>query len=147
MTASGRDLYDLSWNTGNLIALIVLCTASACAVGLRALRVRENLRSGIPVNEERSESAAERIDPNTATPASLRRLPGIGPTIAQRIVEYRTAHGPRPFRTPEDLTAVERIGEITVRNIRPYLALRDDPPGTAPPPSAARSLQEDDSQP
>ncbi|MDQ3556393.1 MAG: helix-hairpin-helix domain-containing protein, partial [Gemmatimonadota bacterium] len=36
----------------------------------------------------------ERIDPNTASADELDRLPRVGPALATRIVEWRSAHGP-----------------------------------------------------
>jgi competence ComEA-like helix-hairpin-helix protein len=47
------------------------------------------------------------IDPNSATAAELDRLPGIGPSLAARIVEERER---RPFTSVEDLTRVRGIG-------------------------------------
>lgn len=50
-----------------------------------------------------------RIDLNTASPDALCTLPGIGETLAGRIVAYREANG--PFRTTNDLMNVAGIGE------------------------------------
>lgn len=55
------------------------------------------------------EAPPERIDINTADAALLATLPGIGETLAERIVEYRTIVG--PFTAVEELTEVEGIGE------------------------------------
>ena len=49
-----------------------------------------------------------RLDLNTATVADLDALPGIGPVLAQRIVDHRTAHG--PFASVEQLDDVSGIG-------------------------------------
>lgn len=58
---------------------------------------------------EAAGSPAGPIDLNTATVAQLQTLPGIGPTLAQRIVSHREQHG--PFRAPGDLRDVSGIGE------------------------------------
>ncbi len=52
------------------------------------------------------------IDINTATVAELDGLPGIGPVLAQRIVDYRTEQG--PFSTVEELAEVQGISEKMV---------------------------------
>ena len=49
------------------------------------------------------------VNINTATPEELEALPGIGPTLAQRIVDYREEHG--AFASPESLINVKGIGE------------------------------------
>lgn len=49
------------------------------------------------------------ININTATAATLMTLPGIGEVLAQRIVDYRLAHG--SFKTVAELTNVKGIGE------------------------------------
>ena len=48
------------------------------------------------------------VDVNTASEAELERLPGVGPSLARRIIEYREANG--PFATPDDLQNVSGIG-------------------------------------
>jgi len=53
---------------------------------------------------------------NTATAAELEQLPGIGPALAARIVQYRQEHG--PFRTVDALLVVSGIGPSTLERIR-----------------------------
>lgn len=53
---------------------------------------------------------------NTATAAELEQLPGIGPSLAARIVQYRQEHG--PFRTVDALLLVSGIGPATLERIR-----------------------------
>jgi competence protein ComEA len=54
-----------------------------------------------------------------ATVEQLDQLDGIGPTLAQRIVEYRTDHG--GFRSLSDLREVEGIGEKRFATLREAL--------------------------
>jgi competence protein ComEA len=56
------------------------------------------------------------LDLNTATVADLDLLPGIGPTTAQAIVDYRAEHG--AFRTVDDLLDVRGIGDAKLADIR-----------------------------
>lgn len=56
------------------------------------------------------------IDINTADVDTLSTLPGIGPTLAQRIIDYRDTYG--PFYYIEDIMNVEGIGPDTFENIK-----------------------------
>ncbi|ADH85510.1 ComEA family DNA-binding protein [Desulfurivibrio alkaliphilus] len=58
---------------------------------------------------------------NRADARTLRLLPGIGPTLAGRIVEYRTSHG--SFQSPEELLQVQGIGPKTLAAIRPLITI------------------------
>jgi len=51
-----------------------------------------------------------KVNLNTAGAAELETLPGIGPSYARRIVEYREKNG--PFKRVEDLLNVQGIGDI-----------------------------------
>jgi competence protein ComEA len=62
------------------------------------------------------EAPAAPISLSTATVAQLDTLDGIGPTIAGRIVEYRTEHG--GFRSIEELKQVDGIGEKRFETLR-----------------------------
>ena len=56
------------------------------------------------------------INVNTATEADLDTLPGIGPALAQRIIEYRTQHG--AFRSVDELRNVSGIGDAKFAEIK-----------------------------
>jgi competence protein ComEA len=56
------------------------------------------------------------VNLNTATLDQLESLPGIGPALAQRILDYREQHG--PFRKVEDLLNVSGIGEKRLADLR-----------------------------
>jgi competence protein ComEA len=58
---------------------------------------------------------------NTATVPELERLPGIGPSLAQAIVEYRESHG--PFQQPKDLLQVPGIGPSKLAQIEDLIAV------------------------
>ena len=58
------------------------------------------------------------IDLNSATLAELQSISGIGPSMAQKIIDYRTR---RPFRKTRDLMRVRGIGPRTYRQIAPHL--------------------------
>lgn len=58
----------------------------------------------------------ELLDINIATLEELIALPGIGPSTAQKIIDYRTVNG--PFSTVDDLDKVSGIGPSTLDQIR-----------------------------
>ncbi|MFD1722193.1 ComEA family DNA-binding protein [Amnibacterium endophyticum] len=58
---------------------------------------------------------------NSATAEQLETLPRIGPALAQRIVAYRTAHG--PFRSVDELGEVGGIGPKTLAGLRDAVTL------------------------
>ena len=57
----------------------------------------------------------------------LATLPGIGQGLAQRIVDYRAAHG--PFENPEALMEVSGIGEKKFAELRDYVTVGDENKG------------------
>ena len=61
-------------------------------------------------------AGARLLDLNTATVADLDALPGIGPVLAQRILDHRTQHG--PFRSVDQLREVSGIGEAKFSSLR-----------------------------
>lgn len=65
--------------------------------------------------------APDRVNINTATLVDLEALPGIGPVIAGRIIEYRNANG--PFPSVEELVAVEGISDNLLDELRPLVTV------------------------
>jgi competence protein ComEA len=73
-------------------------------------------------NQPTPQSSTELININTATAEELDSLPGIGPTIAQNIIDYRTANG--NFARIEDIMNVSGIGQATFDEIRDLITIQ-----------------------
>lgn len=111
----------------------VLLLAAALAGFCAALLWRETVPDGrfavygavqpyltLPPAQEPAPSAERgRIEINRAAQEELCDLPGIGPALAGRIIEYREANG--PFASPEELFLVSGIGEKVLEGILPYI--------------------------
>jgi competence protein ComEA len=67
-------------------------------------------------------SAPTIVNINTATVDELDKLPGIGPTTARNIIEYRQANG--PFQKPEDIMKVRGIGQSLYDGIKNLISVR-----------------------
>ena len=65
------------------------------------------------------QSSSGRVNVNTANSSELESIPGIGPAIAQRIIDYRNQHG--NFARPEDLINVRGIGKSKLSQILPHV--------------------------
>lgn len=63
----------------------------------------------------------EKVNLNTATVEQLTTLPGVGPTLAARIVEYREKAG--QFGSPEELLNVKGVGEKNFKKIEQWLTV------------------------
>jgi len=106
--------------------LVLLAAVLACALALRRLyrpgglgRARAAGRAAAPPAAPAAAAppapADERIDLNAASVADLRRLPGIGPVGAERIVAERERNG--PYRSVGDLARVAGFGPSRVRGL------------------------------
>ncbi len=70
--------------------------------------------------EERLKEA-RRVCVNTASAEEITVIPGIGPAIASRIVEYREKNG--RFYRLEDLVEVRGIGPVKLESMREYVRI------------------------
>jgi competence protein ComEA len=94
--------------------------ADAATVNLAAVvSDGEQISVGVPApsgtSAQGGATSGGRVDLNRADAAALDALPGIGPVLAQRIVDHRARHG--PFRSVEQLDDVPGIGPSTAAEL------------------------------
>lgn len=126
MTARGTRRFDLAWRRAHLPGMLLVLAVVGTGLCTRAASRTLEFGRSAPVILSRIARAEEKIDPNTGSEASLRRLPGIGPVKARAIVEYRESTDGLAFTTADDLTRVHGIGPGIVRNVRRHIDLPDD---------------------
>jgi comEA protein len=121
-----------------LVFLIVMILAGAGASAWRHYRLQRNLKAVrieiLKDSTARSDSAARNspsaiaspqpavlVELNSATAVELDLLPGIGPVLAQRIIEYRSKHG--TFKAIEELKQVSGIGPKKFEAIKDHVTV------------------------
>jgi competence protein ComEA len=77
--------------------------------------------SGLSAAGNSEAVAGKKININQASAKELANLPRIGAKVAERIVEYRQAHG--SFGKAEDLMEVKGVGEKLFTQLKPFVAL------------------------
>jgi len=119
--------YDLSIGPAQRLSVLVMAVVWLAAMS--AWWAHRPIWIGpVPlVNVGKVESVRQRIDPNVATAASLRRLRGIGPVLAGAIVDYRLGKPDEPFQRPEDLDLVPGIGPATTKRLSEHLKFPNQP--------------------
>jgi competence protein ComEA len=78
--------------------------------------VRTPTPASVAADSKPDPSSSGHVNLNLASAAELDDLPGIGPVLAQRIVDYRDQAG--PFQSAEDLLKVKGIGSSLLAKIR-----------------------------
>ena len=68
----------------------------------------------------------QRVELNSATQADLMLLPGVGETLARRILQVRAERG--CFQSVDDLRAVGGVGPVTLERLRPWVFVSANPP-------------------
>jgi competence protein ComEA len=100
--------------TGSMLALLLALSYPAVPIASPSAYTT--------VQEARPAAAsAQPVNVNTATVAQFEALPGIGPSMAQRIVAYRDKNG--PFKKLDDLMNIQGIGEKSFLKLRPLLTI------------------------
>jgi competence protein ComEA len=96
-----------------LVTAVLLGAGGAPPDPGAAEKARE--RSAVVVSEQK-------VNINTATESDLRKLKGVGPALAKKILEYRSAHG--EFRKPEDLRNVEGVSKSLWERHRQHITVK-----------------------
>ena len=65
--------------------------------------------------------SAGKLNLNSADATAFEQLPGVGPVLAQRIIQWRVANG--PFRTVDELGEVSGIGDAIMGQLRPLVTV------------------------
>ena len=71
--------------------------------------------------EQGKNASGEMVNINTADVEGLKKLKGIGPAMAQRIIDYREANG--SFQAPEDIMQVKGIGKAKYAKLKEQIAI------------------------
>jgi comEA protein len=85
--------------------------------------------AGAAISAQKKQPPETPIDLNVANIKELEQLPGVGPTTAKAIIDFRTKSG--RFHRVEDLLVIRGISEAKLKKMRPYITV-GPPPATKP---------------
>ena len=111
-----------AWPNAAQLAAAFLLGAAAALLAVRVLQGP----GGRPLDL----AAGPPLDLNRAEPGELLQLPGVGPVLANRIVQTRDARG--GFRTADDLRSVSGLGPARLERVRPWVRVDGDSPSAPP---------------
>lgn len=87
-----------------------------------AINLARRLRDGDKVYAPEKGGSSQLININRADPWLLEALPGIGPAMAKKIIDYRFKNG--PFRSKKELMKIEGIGSATFEKLKDKITVR-----------------------
>ncbi|GAB4189846.1 MAG: hypothetical protein OHK0022_02310 [Roseiflexaceae bacterium] len=129
------DVYSLPADA-RVKDLVLAAGGMSVSADAEQINLAERLRDGQHIHIPRQGSAAapaqaaastqsgdtgDLVDLNRASAAELDALKGIGPALAQRIIEHRESNG--PFKSVEDLREIKGIGEALYNSIAPLVTV------------------------
>lgn len=82
---------------------------------------KNEVDEGIYTGQATSEATSSKININTSDLTQLQNIPGVGPSTAQKIIDYRTTSG--RFKSIEDIKNVSGIGEKTFEKMKEYITV------------------------
>ncbi|MFA7253770.1 MAG: helix-hairpin-helix domain-containing protein [Patescibacteria group bacterium] len=80
-----------------------------------------NVATNVTVTKPLEDIISVKVNINTATLSQLDSLSGIGPVIAQRIIDFRTSKG--PFKSIEEIKKVQGIGDKTYEKFKDKITI------------------------
>ena len=95
----------------------LLMMALLVAVSMTGLSPSLALAAGSPA----AGVMIEIVNLNQATAEELQALPGVGPALSERIILYRTEHG--PFKSVDQLTEVKGVGQTKLAKFKDQLTI------------------------
>ena len=104
--------------------MIRMMMAAIAAIALSAPAL--SAQSKAPAPKPAATTAAP-VNLNTATAEQLATIPGVGPKMAERIIDYRQKNG--GFKKIEDLMNVSGVGEKSFLKMKPLITVTAARPG------------------
>ena len=98
--------------------------AAIAAIALSATALGAQSKAPAP---KTTATAAAPVNLNTATAEQLATIPGVGPKMAERIIDYRQKNG--GFKKIEDLMNVSGVGEKSFLKMKPLITVTAAKPG------------------
>ncbi len=84
--------------------------------------ITEDSGKGVIMTDENTSTSSSIININTASESELEQLPGIGPSISSRIIEYRNKNG--KFKSIEDIKNVTGVGDSKFEKIKDLIKVK-----------------------
>ena len=104
--------------------MIRMMMAAIAAIALSAPALSAQSKAPAP---KPAATAAAPVNLNTATAEQLATIPGVGPRMAERIIDYRQKNG--GFKKIEDLMNVSGVGEKSFLKMKPLITITAARPG------------------
>ncbi len=110
-----------------VVDAITVAGGATKEANLKAINLAQELSDGMMINvpdenspdltnEQLMVQSGSKLNINTANAQQLQELPGIGPSLAERIIKYRQENG--KFNSVEELLNISGIGEKKLEEIR-----------------------------